>query len=105
MRDEHIAARRLPHAISSGTIRPMNHLEDFRPSPRHLFASGPGVLPARVQSAMSAPILSHLDPQFHGVLGDIAASSGELFGGELLERGRALEQPVSDFRRRQQVHH
>ena len=56
----------------------MSPLTDFRPRPRYLFATGPGVLPERVAAAMQAPILSHLDPQFHVVLGDIAGMLREV---------------------------
>jgi alanine-glyoxylate transaminase/serine-glyoxylate transaminase/serine-pyruvate transaminase len=56
----------------------MNPVADFRPHPRHLFATGPGVLPPRVAAAMQAPILSHLDPQFLGVLHDIAGMLREV---------------------------
>jgi alanine-glyoxylate transaminase/serine-glyoxylate transaminase/serine-pyruvate transaminase len=49
-------------------------------SERLLLGPGPSPVSARVMRAMSAPVLSHLDPELVGVLDDVRARLGRVFG-------------------------
>ena len=46
---------------------------------RILLGPGPSLIPPRVLRAMSAPVLSHLDPEFRPVLTEVASSLRRLF--------------------------
>ena len=46
---------------------------------RILLGPGPSLIPPRVLRAMSAPVLSHLDPDFVPLLGDVVTSLRRLF--------------------------
>jgi alanine-glyoxylate transaminase / serine-glyoxylate transaminase / serine-pyruvate transaminase len=47
-------------------------------SERILLGPGPSLIPARVMRALSAPVLSHLDPDFVGMLDDVRQSLGRV---------------------------
>ncbi len=49
-------------------------------SERLLLGPGPSPVSARVMRAMSAPVLSHLDPELVAVLDDVRARLGRVFG-------------------------
>ena len=49
-------------------------------SERLLLGPGPSPVSARVMRAMSAPVLSHLDPELVGALDDVRARLGRVFG-------------------------
>ena len=46
---------------------------------RLLLGPGPSPVGARVMRAMSAPVLSHLDPEMMAILDDIRARLGRVF--------------------------
>src|SRR3989304_5682959 len=44
---------------------------DLNPPPRILLGPGPSMMPSRVQQALAAPIIGHLDPVFIQIMDDV----------------------------------
>ena len=56
-----------------GTYQPIS------PRPRILLGPGPSCMPPAVVSALSAPLMGHMDPVFTAIMDNIRAMLGELF--------------------------
>jgi alanine-glyoxylate transaminase/serine-glyoxylate transaminase/serine-pyruvate transaminase len=51
----------------------VNHIQDLRLSPRILLGPGPSSVPPRVLSALTNPVIGHLDPEFLALMQEVQA--------------------------------
>jgi alanine-glyoxylate transaminase/serine-glyoxylate transaminase/serine-pyruvate transaminase len=51
----------------------VNHIQDLRLSPRILLGPGPSSVPPRVLSALTTPVIGHLDPEFLTLMQEVQA--------------------------------
>jgi alanine-glyoxylate transaminase/serine-glyoxylate transaminase/serine-pyruvate transaminase len=59
--------------IYKETIMDVNHIQDLRLSPRILLGPGPSSVPPRVLSALTNPVIGHLDPEFLALMQEVQA--------------------------------
>jgi alanine-glyoxylate transaminase / serine-glyoxylate transaminase / serine-pyruvate transaminase len=63
----------MPIDIYKETIMDVNRIQDLRLSPRILLGPGPSSVPPRVLSALTTPVIGHLDPEFLALMQEVQA--------------------------------
>jgi alanine-glyoxylate transaminase/serine-glyoxylate transaminase/serine-pyruvate transaminase len=63
----------MPFEPYKETIMDVNRIQDLRLSPRILLGPGPSSVPPRVLSALTTPVIGHLDPEFLALMQEVQA--------------------------------